>query len=59
VRGGLVCTSCGGARLRLKGEARERLSRAARGEASTLEEADTAIALEIVDQAMRAHAGFE
>jgi len=58
-RGGLVCQSCGGARLRLKGDARDRLSRAARGDASALEETDVALALEIVDLAMRAHAGFD
>jgi DNA repair protein RecO (recombination protein O) len=59
VRGGLVCQSCGGARLRLKGDARDRLARAARGEASALEETDVALALDIVDQAMRAHAGLD
>lgn len=58
-RGGLVCQSCGGARLRLKGDVRERLRQAARGEASSLNEGDSAVALEIVEQAMRAHAGVE
>jgi DNA repair protein RecO (recombination protein O) len=58
-RGGLVCRNCGGARLRLAGEVRDRLLRAARGDTAALVEADAAVALEIVDQAMRAHAGLD
>lgn len=59
VRGGLVCRSCGGARLRLAAKARERLVRAAAGAADGLEAEDVEIALELVEQAMRAHAGLD
>lgn len=58
-RGGLVCRSCGGSRLRLSGEAREHLSRAAAGETAVLSEQESASALDLVEAALGAHAGIE
>jgi DNA repair protein RecO (recombination protein O) len=58
-RGGLVCRSCGGARLKLSGAQRERLARAAGGDAAALERADLAVALEIVEAGLQAHMGFD
>jgi DNA repair protein RecO (recombination protein O) len=59
-RGGLVCRTCGGARRRLAGPQRQRLARAgASGDPSVLEGGDAELALELVDQVLRAHAGME
>ena len=58
-RGGLVCRSCGGARLRLSAGARERMARAAQGETAVLTPADAAAALGVVEAALGAHAGIE
>lgn len=58
-RGGLICRSCGGARLRLSADARERMSRAAQGETFVLTPADAASALGLVEAALGAHAGIE
>jgi DNA repair protein RecO (recombination protein O) len=58
-RGGLVCRSCGGARVRLTAEARERMARAASGDALALLPEDGAPALDLVDAALGAHAGIE
>jgi DNA repair protein RecO (recombination protein O) len=59
-RGGLVCRSCGGARRRLEGPQRQRLARAgASGDPSVLQGPDAAVALELVEQVLRAHAGME
>jgi DNA repair protein RecO (recombination protein O) len=57
--GGLLCRSCGGARTRLSAEQRARLARAAAGEPSALAASDAELALDLVEHAMRAHAGFE
>lgn len=56
-RGGLVCRNCGGARRRLAGAARSLLSAAASGGA--LDEASAPLALELVEQALKAHGGIE
>ena len=55
--GGLVCRSCGGARLVLRGERRERLLAASQGEgdASSLDPDDVRTAMEIIDAALAAH----
>jgi DNA repair protein RecO (recombination protein O) len=58
-RGGLVCKSCGGARLRLAGPTKARLIRAAAGEIGALEAGDVDAALDLTDRAFRAHLGFE
>ena len=58
-RGGLVCRSCGGARSRLEGSTRERLARAVEGEGGSLLPEDAEIALELVEQALKTHAGIE
>lgn len=58
-RGGLVCRSCGGARVRLTAAARERMARAASGDALALLPEDGAPALDLVDAALGAHAGIE
>jgi len=57
--GGLLCRACGGARTRLSADQRARLARAAAGVPLALEAADSELALDLVDQAMRAHAGFD
>lgn len=57
-RGGLVCRACGGARRRLSGDDRIALSRAALG-VGELDDARAALALELVEQALKAHGGIE
>ena len=59
-RGGLVCRSCGGGTMVLRSDRRLALAAAAAGEATThLEEDDAAVALELVESALAAHAGVE
>jgi DNA repair protein RecO (recombination protein O) len=58
-RGGLICRSCGGARLRISAQSREHMARAAAGEVSLLTGAEAADALGIVEAALGAHAGIE
>jgi DNA repair protein RecO (recombination protein O) len=58
-RGGLICRSCGGARLRVSAAARQRLQRAAAGETGALSVDDSADALSLVEAALGAHAGIE
>jgi len=58
-RGGLICRSCGGARLRISAAAREHMARAAGGETGVLQSAEAASALSIVEAALGAHAGIE
>jgi DNA repair protein RecO (recombination protein O) len=53
--GGLVCRACGGARLLVRGEARERLLAASRGDDAALGPDEVRLALEIVDAALAAH----
>ncbi len=56
-RGGLVCRACGGARRRVSGAERARFHAAASGGA--LDDDSAALALELVDQALKAHGGIE
>jgi DNA repair protein RecO (recombination protein O) len=58
-RGGLICRSCGGARLRLSAASRERMARAAAGETGILTPEEAASALGVVEAALGAHAGIE
>jgi DNA repair protein RecO (recombination protein O) len=58
-RGGLICRSCGGARLRISAQARERMARAAEGRIGVLTGAEAADALTVVEAALGAHAGIE
>lgn len=58
-RGGLVCRSCGGARLRISAAAREHMARAAAGETDVLLPDEAQHALAIVEAALGAHAGIE
>jgi DNA repair protein RecO (recombination protein O) len=57
VRGGLVCRSCGGARLVLAGRLRQRLALAGRGQPA-LEAGDVTVTLELVEAALAAHMGL-
>lgn len=57
--GGLVCRSCGGARTVLRAERRARLVAVSAGADAALEEDDVTVALELIDQALAAHAGIE
>jgi DNA repair protein RecO (recombination protein O) len=59
VRGGLICRSCGGARLRISAGARERMARAATGETGVLNADEAQPALSVVEAALGAHAGIE
>ncbi len=58
-RGGLVCRSCGGARLKLGAAVRERLAQAAGGDPRVLLATDVSLALEIVEAALLAHMGLD
>jgi DNA repair protein RecO (recombination protein O) len=58
-RGGLVCSSCGGARVPMSAELRARAILAQRGEEGALTREDADSILAIVDAAMAAHAGFD
>jgi DNA repair protein RecO (recombination protein O) len=58
-RGGLICRSCGGARLRISAAAREHMARAASGDTGVLTGAEAQSALGIVEAALGAHAGIE
>jgi DNA repair protein RecO (recombination protein O) len=53
--GGLICRACGGARILLRGDRRERLLAASRGEEHALDADDVRTALEMVDAALEAH----
>ncbi len=58
-RGGLLCRSCGGARLRLAADRRRRLGRAAAtGDPGELGEGDAEVALDLVEHVLRTHAGL-
>jgi DNA repair protein RecO (recombination protein O) len=57
-RGGLVCRNCGGARRRLSGDERRALSDAALG-GGKLDDELAALALDLVEQALKAHGGIE
>ena len=56
-RGGLVCRECGGARRRLSGSERLALLGAVTG--GTLDDESAALALELVEQALKTHGGIE
>jgi DNA repair protein RecO (recombination protein O) len=58
-RGGLVCRSCGGARLRVSAAARAHMAQVAAGELAVLTAAEAIDALTIVEAALGAHAGIE
>jgi DNA repair protein RecO (recombination protein O) len=55
-QGGLVCRACGGARRLLRAEPRVRLLAASRGDEAALGPEDVEVALEIVEDALAAHA---
>lgn len=57
--GGLVCTSCGGARRTLGGEARALGAHALRGEPVTMSNAQAEELVAVVEEAMAAHADFD
>jgi DNA repair protein RecO (recombination protein O) len=57
--GGIVCTSCGGARRTISGELRALAARAQRGEGVALTWEIAGEIVDIVEDAMAAHAGFD
>jgi len=57
--GGLICSACGGARLRLNAEQRRRFARAASGDADSLTREDTTTALALIERVLTAHAGID
>lgn len=57
--GGIVCTSCGGARRTISGELRALAARAQRGELVTLSWEAAGELIAIAEEAMAAHAGFD
>ncbi len=57
--GGIVCTSCGGARRTISGELRALAVRAQRGGLVPLSWALAGTLIEIAEEAMAAHAGFD
>lgn len=57
--GGLVCSSCGGARRTISGELRDSAVRLARGEPVVLPRGAAGEIVDIVEDAMAAHAGYE
>jgi DNA repair protein RecO (recombination protein O) len=58
-RGGLVCASCGGARVTMSADLRAKAILAQRGDADAMTREDAEALLLIVDAAMAAHAGFD
>jgi DNA repair protein RecO (recombination protein O) len=58
-RGGIVCTSCGGSRRLVDAELLDVARAAQAGDASRLTHAHAAVLLELVEEAMGAHAGIE
>ncbi len=59
VRGGLICRSCGGARLRISAAGRAHMALAAAGKTGVLTNEEAKSALSIVEAALGAHAGIE
>lgn len=57
--GGIVCTGCGGGRRTVSGELRAAASRAQRGEDIVFTRERAREVLDIVEDAMAAHAGFD
>jgi DNA repair protein RecO (recombination protein O) len=59
-RGGLVCRSCGGGKIRLPADRRERLLRVGTdGDPAELGPGDAEVALDAVEDVLRTHAGME
>jgi len=58
-RGGLVCASCGGARIPISAKLRTTAIAVQRGDAETMTAADAEALLALVDAAMASHAGFD
>lgn len=58
-RGGIVCQSCGGARLRVDAATRSNMLDAAEGRSSSLNENQCATVLTIIDQALKSHGILE
>jgi DNA repair protein RecO (recombination protein O) len=57
--GGLVCTSCGGARRTVGADVREIAARAQRGDAVSMTDGQARELLAVVDDALAAHADFD
>jgi DNA repair protein RecO (recombination protein O) len=57
--GGIVCTTCGGARRTVSGDLRDRARRAQRGETVDLSWELAGELIDIVEEAMAVHAGFD
>jgi DNA repair protein RecO (recombination protein O) len=57
--GGIVCTSCGGARRTISGEIRSLAARAQRGEPVVLSWENAREIIEVAEDAMAAHADFD
>ncbi len=58
--GGVVCSACGGARTLISARTRQRLVLLAQGDSSPdLDHAEMQIAITLVEETLRAHAGFE
>lgn len=55
-QGGLVCRACGGARLVLRPARRRALQAALEGDPAALSEEDASCAIELVSEALKAHA---
>lgn len=57
--GGLICRSCGGARILLEADLRERLLRAAEGHPEALDPRDVGLALRLVEEVLKYHGGVD
>lgn len=57
-RGGLVCSACGGGKIRISADQRRRLAGAGAGDPNALQTEDATLALDLVERALRAHAGI-
>lgn len=57
--GGIVCTSCGGARRTVSAPIRQLATRLQRGEAVALSDDDARELLDVVEEAMAAHSDFD
>ena len=58
-RGGLVCQSCGGAKLQIDAEARQQLAASTSHLGANLDPGLVATAMQLVEQAMRSHLGIQ
>lgn len=57
--GGIVCTSCGGARRTISGELRGLAARAQRAEGVALTRDQAGVLIDVIEDAMAAHADFD